>query len=138
MPRGILLLTIIFFVLLVVFVVRSSLPLLKSRNSGVVLAVCSLHYYCGTNSNSTGTALGKALVRILRNAREIQYVVLQAIATMATERPQLFIPFLADFYIKATDPQFARSLKLQVLTALTVDDNVDMNSVVIIEDEEDD
>jgi AP-3 complex subunit beta len=26
---------------------RSSLPLLKSRNSGVVLGVCALHYYCG-------------------------------------------------------------------------------------------
>ena len=28
----------------------SSLPLLKSRNSAVVLAVCSLHYYCGIAS----------------------------------------------------------------------------------------
>ena len=27
---------------------KSSLPLLKSRNSGVVLAVVSLHFYCGT------------------------------------------------------------------------------------------
>ncbi len=29
---------------------RSSIPLLKSRNSAVVLAVCSLHYYCGVSS----------------------------------------------------------------------------------------
>ena len=29
---------------------QSSLPLLKSRNSAVVLAVCSLHYYCGIAS----------------------------------------------------------------------------------------
>lgn len=29
---------------------QSSLPLLKSRNSAVVLAVCSLHYYCGVAS----------------------------------------------------------------------------------------
>ena len=32
---------------------RSSLPLLKSRNSGVVLAVCSLHHNCGTQSDTT-------------------------------------------------------------------------------------
>ena len=29
---------------------QSSLPLLRSRNSAVVLAVCSLHYYCGVAS----------------------------------------------------------------------------------------
>jgi len=29
---------------------RSSIPLLKSRNAAVVLAVCSLHYYCGVSS----------------------------------------------------------------------------------------
>ena len=29
---------------------QSSMPLLRSRNSAVVLAVCSLHYYCGVAS----------------------------------------------------------------------------------------
>ena len=62
---------------------RSTLPLLKSRNSGVVLGVCSLHYYCGSRSSSTATQMGKALVRILKNSREIQYVVLTSIITMA-------------------------------------------------------
>jgi AP-3 complex subunit beta len=33
-------------------VLRSSLPLLKSRNAGVVLGVCSLHYYCGSHNAS--------------------------------------------------------------------------------------
>lgn len=103
---------------------RSSLPLLKSRNSGVVLAVCSLHHYCGSQASSTAAAMGKALVRILRNAREIQYVVLKAIATMARERPQMFAPFLHDFFVKATDPSFSRALKLQVLTCLTSAANV--------------
>uniref|UniRef100_A0A7S2SUN3 AP-3 complex subunit beta n=1 Tax=Rhizochromulina marina TaxID=1034831 RepID=A0A7S2SUN3_9STRA len=103
---------------------RSSLPLLKSRNSGVVLAVCTLHYYCGSQSSSTAASVGKALVRILRNAREIQFVVLKAIATMARERPQIFVPFLADFFVKATDPLFCAVLKLQVLTCLTVSSNV--------------
>jgi AP-3 complex subunit beta len=51
---------------------RSSLPLLKSRNSGVVLAVCSLHYYCGVSSIDARQKIGKALVRIHRDRREIQ------------------------------------------------------------------
>ncbi|KAM3576770.1 hypothetical protein VYU27_001364 [Nannochloropsis oceanica] len=99
---------------------RSSLPLLKSRNCGVVLAVATLHYYCGTQSDFTAAQLGKSLVRILRNRREIAFVVLKAIASMAQERPAMFRPFLQDFFVKpATDPSFCRTLKLDILTALT-------------------
>jgi len=52
-------------------VLKSSLPLLKSRNSGVVLAVCTLHYYCGAYNNTTLVLVAKALVRVLRNRREV-------------------------------------------------------------------
>ena len=78
---------------------RSSLPLLKSRNSGVVLAVCSLHYYCGVASVKVRSALGKALVRIHRDRREIQYVVLTSIRTLVSECPSAFTPFLNDFFV---------------------------------------
>ena len=78
---------------------RSSLPLLKSRNSGVVLAVCSLHYYCGVASVKVRSALGKALVRIHRDRREIQYVVLNSIRTLVSECPSAFTPFLNDFFV---------------------------------------
>lgn len=61
---------------------RCSLPLLKSRNSGVVLAVCTTHYYCGSRSGSTMNQIAKAMVRILRNRREIQFVVLDAIRSV--------------------------------------------------------
>jgi AP-3 complex subunit beta len=37
---------------------KSSLPLLKSRNAAVVLAVCSLHFYCGTQSVATAQQIG--------------------------------------------------------------------------------
>jgi AP-3 complex subunit beta len=40
-------------------VLKSSLPLLKSRNSGVVLAVCALHHYCGTHSTVIEGQLAK-------------------------------------------------------------------------------
>ena len=87
---------------------RSSLPLLKSRNSGVVLSVCSLHYYCGSQSMATTQQVAKALVRILRNRREIQYVVLTSISAMAQQRPTMFRPFMSDFLINSTDPVFNR------------------------------
>ena len=106
-------------------ILRSSLPLLKSRNSGVVLAVCALHYYCGPQSDGTTQQIGKALVRILRNRREIQYVVLKCINTMAQERPAFFRPFLSDFFIKATDPVFNKLLKLEILTSICTKENID-------------
>jgi AP-3 complex subunit beta len=43
-------------------VLKSSLPLLKSRNSGVVLAVCALHHYCGTHSAVIEGQLAKVSV----------------------------------------------------------------------------
>ncbi|KAH9118372.1 hypothetical protein LEN26_012131 [Aphanomyces euteiches] len=103
---------------------RSSIPLLKSRNSAVVLAVSTLHYYCGTQSMATCTLLGKSLVRIMRNQREIQFVVLSVIASMATARPDMFLPFLQDFFVRASDPSYSRQLKLNILTALVTEDTV--------------
>lgn len=101
----------------------SSLPLLKSRNSGVVLAVCSLHYHCGAPSIEEREILGRALVRILRNRPEIQYAVLKSIAVMARERPQMFAPFLRDFFVKGTDARFNRDIKLEILVGLATPDS---------------
>lgn len=79
---------------------QSSMPLLKSRNAGVVLGVCSLLYYCGVSSIKTRSSIGKALVRIHRSRREIQYVVLTSIRTLVSECPSAFAPFLHDFFVK--------------------------------------
>jgi len=79
---------------------RCSLPLLKSRNAGVVLAVCSLQYYCGVASIRIRSAMGKALVRIYHDRREIQYVVLRAIKALVWECPSAFTPYLNDFFVK--------------------------------------
>jgi len=100
---------------------QSSLPLLRSRNSAVVLAVCSLHYYCGVASIKTRAALGKALVRIHRDRREIQYIVLVSIRTLVQECPSAFTPFLNDFFVKGMDPSFTRMIKLDILVSLCID-----------------
>lgn len=100
---------------------RSSLPLLKSRNAGVVLGVCSLHYYCGVASIQIRSALGKALVRIYHDRREIQFVVLNSIRSLVWECPSAFTPFLRDFFVKAMDPSFTRLVKLDILSALCLE-----------------
>eukprot|EP00577_Skeletonema_sp_RCC1716_P004670 CAMPEP_0113410610 /NCGR_PEP_ID=MMETSP0013_2-20120614/21790_1 /TAXON_ID=2843 ORGANISM="Skeletonema costatum, Strain 1716" /NCGR_SAMPLE_ID=MMETSP0013_2 /ASSEMBLY_ACC=CAM_ASM_000158 /LENGTH=1161 /DNA_ID=CAMNT_0000296841 /DNA_START=434 /DNA_END=3917 /DNA_ORIENTATION=- /assembly_acc=CAM_ASM_000158 len=100
---------------------QSSLPLLRSRNSAVVLTVCSLHYYCGVASIKTRAALGKALVRIHRDRREIQYIVLVSIRTLVQECPSAFTPFLNDFFVKGMDPSFTRMIKLDILVSLCID-----------------
>lgn len=100
---------------------QSSLPLLKSRNSAVVLAACSLHYHCGIASVKIRSALGKALVRIHRDRREIQYIVLVAIRTLVQECPSAFSPFLDEFFVKGMDPPFTRMIKLDILVSLSTD-----------------
>lgn len=64
---------------------KSCIPLLQSRNSGVVLAVTKLYYYLAPVSEAEKIA--KPLVRLLRTHREQCYVVLSNIATMALKRP---------------------------------------------------
>ena len=87
-------------------ILKSSLPLLKSRNSGVVLGVCALHYYCGTRALSVFQQIGKALVRILRGHREVQFVVLKTIKLIAADHADIFVPYFSDFFVKPTDPLF--------------------------------
>lgn len=99
----------------------SALPLLKSRNAGVVLGVSALAYYCGVASIPTRVAVGKALVRISRDKREIQFVVLTSIRTLAAECPSAFTPYLSDFFISAMDPGFTKLIKLDILTLLALE-----------------
>lgn len=78
---------------------RASLVLLRSRNSGVVLAVAALHQYVGDGDKATQAKVGKALVRIMRTHREVQFVVLTNIVEFAKQSPDLFRKYLKDFFI---------------------------------------
>ena len=73
-------------------------PLLKSRNSGVVLAVASLFHYIGTGSSLEQEAVGRALVRVMRNHRGIQFIILSNISVFAATAPNMFRKYLKDFY----------------------------------------
>ena len=104
---------------------KASLPLLKSRNAAVVVSVCTLHFYCGSRSGQTTIQMGKALIRILKNHREIQYVVLTTMLTMAQEQPSMFLPYLPELFVKASDPIFNRLLKLDIVASLATTDNAE-------------
>jgi AP-3 complex subunit beta len=69
----------------------------------------------------TRSSIGKALVRIQRDKREIQYVILTCIKSLTLQCPSAFAPFLSDFFVKAMDPSFTRQIKLDILTMLALE-----------------
>ena len=98
----------------------AAMPLLKSRNAGVVLAVCALQFYCGVSSVRIRKSMGKALVRIHRDP-ETQYVVYTSIRRLVRQCPSAFSPFLHDFFVLQMDPPQTRAAKLDILTSLALD-----------------
>ncbi|KAK2538844.1 Ap3b1 [Columba guinea] len=63
---------------------RNTKPLLQSRNAAVVMAVAQLYWHSAPKSEAG--LVSKSLVRLLRSNREVQYIVLQNIATMSIQR----------------------------------------------------
>ncbi|KFO35424.1 AP-3 complex subunit beta-1 isoform X1 [Fukomys damarensis] len=102
--------------------IRNTKPLLQSRNAAVVMAVAQLYWHISPKSE-TGI-ISKSLVRLLRSNREVQYIVLQNIATMSIQRKGMFEPYLKSFYVRSTDPTMIKTLKLEVLTNLANEANI--------------
>uniref|UniRef100_A0A803VRB5 AP-3 complex subunit beta n=1 Tax=Ficedula albicollis TaxID=59894 RepID=A0A803VRB5_FICAL len=63
---------------------RNTKPLLQSRNAAVVMAVAQLYFHLAPKAEVG--VIAKALVRLLRSHSEVQYVVLQNVATMSIKR----------------------------------------------------
>ncbi|KAM3940045.1 AP-3 complex subunit beta-1 isoform 2-T2 [Leptodactylus fuscus] len=101
---------------------RNTKPLLQSRNAAVVMAVAQLYWHLAPRSETI--TIAKSLVRLLRSYREVQYIVLQNIATMSIQRKGLFEPFLKSFYVRSTDPTTIKTLKLEIMTNLANEANV--------------
>ncbi|XP_019337721.1 AP-3 complex subunit beta-1 isoform X2 [Alligator mississippiensis] len=95
---------------------RNTKPLLQSRNAAVVMAVAQLYWHLAPKSEAG--IVSKSLVRLLRSNREVQYIVLQNIATMSIQRKGMFEPYLKSFYVRSTDPTMIKTLKLEILTNL--------------------
>ncbi|XP_043933750.1 AP-3 complex subunit beta-2 isoform X2 [Protopterus annectens] len=101
---------------------RNTKPLLQSRNAAVVMAVAQLYFHLAPKAEVG--VIAKALVRLLRSHSEVQYVVLQNVATMTIKRRGMFEPHLKSFYIRSTDPTQIKVLKLEVLTNLANETNI--------------
>ncbi|XP_037308225.2 AP-3 complex subunit beta-2 isoform X4 [Pungitius pungitius] len=101
---------------------RNTKPLLQSRNAAVVMAVAQLYFHLAPKVEVG--VIAKALVRLLRSHSEVQYVVLQNVATMSIKRRGMFEPYLKSFYIRSTDPTQIKVLKLEVLTNLANETNI--------------
>ncbi|XP_042527693.1 AP-3 complex subunit beta-2 isoform X2 [Dipodomys spectabilis] len=101
---------------------RNTKPLLQSRSAAVVMAVAQLYFHLAPKAEVG--VIAKALVRLLRSHSEVQYVVLQNVATMSIKRRGMFEPYLKSFYIRSTDPTQIKILKLEVLTNLANETNI--------------
>ncbi|NWR22083.1 AP3B1 protein, partial [Emberiza fucata] len=78
----------------------------------VVMAVAQLYWHLAPKSEAG--IVSKSLVRLLRSNREVQYIVLQNIATMSIQRKGVFEPYLKSFYVRSTDPTMIKTLKTYV------------------------
>ncbi|KAG9266009.1 AP-3 complex subunit beta-1 isoform X2 [Astyanax mexicanus] len=101
---------------------RSTKPLLQSRNTAVVMCVAQLYWHLAPRHEVS--VVTKSLVRLLRSHREVQFVVLQNIATMSIQRKGMFEPFMKSFYVRSTDATHIKTLKLEILTNLANEANI--------------
>ncbi|XP_069020977.1 AP-3 complex subunit beta-1 isoform X1 [Embiotoca jacksoni] len=101
---------------------RNTKPLLQSRNTAVVMCVAQLYWHLAP-THEVGIVT-KSLVRLLRSHREVQYIVLQNIATMSIQRKGMFEPFMKSFYVRSTDATHIKTLKLEILTNLANEANI--------------
>uniref|UniRef100_A0A8C1RFD9 AP-3 complex subunit beta n=1 Tax=Cyprinus carpio TaxID=7962 RepID=A0A8C1RFD9_CYPCA len=76
----------------------------------VVMAVSQLYWHLAPKHELS--IITKSLVRLLRSHREVQYIVLQNIATMSIQRKGMFEPFMKSFYVRSTDATHIKTLKL--------------------------
>uniref|UniRef100_A0A3Q4GDH0 Adaptor related protein complex 3 subunit beta 1 n=1 Tax=Neolamprologus brichardi TaxID=32507 RepID=A0A3Q4GDH0_NEOBR len=86
------------------------------------MAVAQLYWHLAPKHEVS--IVTKSLVRLLRSHREVQYIVLQNIATMSIQRKGMFEPFIKSFYVRSTDATHIKTLKLEILTNLANEANI--------------
>ena len=91
-------------------------PLLKSRNSAVVVAVTRCYINLGT-SEYVKLAIGP-LIALLRGPQDIQHIALYNIVAVCLEQPASFVKYASHFLIHTVDPPHVWELKLELLTLI--------------------
>ena len=90
---------------------RSTKPLLQSRNASVVMATAHLYWHLAPKPEVQMVA--KSLVRLLRGHNEVQAIVLNSIASMTIKSQggaKMFQPYLRQFFVRGTDPSHIKIL----------------------------
>ena len=73
-----------------------------------------MHWYLGSRKTATLSKIVKALCRHALGPKEVQIIVLEHIVAFAKDRPELFKPYLNDFFVQcSSDPIPARTCKLK-------------------------
>eukprot|EP00092_Neocalanus_flemingeri_P004082 GFUD01004394.1.p1 GENE.GFUD01004394.1~~GFUD01004394.1.p1 ORF type:complete len:1115 (+),score=399.94 GFUD01004394.1:146-3346(+) len=104
---------------------RSTKPLLQSRNTSVVMATAQLYWHLAPRPEVQLVA--KSLVRLLRSHNEVQAIVLNSIASMTIKSQggaKMFQPYLRQFFVRGSDPSHIKILKLEILTNLANGSNI--------------
>ena len=104
---------------------RSTKPLLQSRNASVVMATAQLYWHLAPKPEVQLVA--KSLVRLLRSHNEVQAIVLNSIASMTIKSQggaKMFQPYLRQFFVRGSDPSHIKILKLEILTNLANGSNI--------------
>ena len=102
--------------------IDSAKNLMVSMSTAVILELSKLLYYIAPIDDARETI--KVLISHMHDRREMSYVVLANIATMANKRPDLFVTFYKDFYVRATEPVFIKELKLDILSKIATEANI--------------
>ena len=95
---------------------KSTQPLLQSRNSAVIMSVTRVYLYLSPTTYLPQT-IGP-LIALLRSPQDIQQVALYNIVQVCLQQPPLFVPYLRHFLLKATESPPIWRLKLELLTIL--------------------
>ena len=101
---------------------RQSQSLLHSPNAAVILSIATLHWFLAPSQLCV--TVMPALIRLCRNKRSVQYVLLTNALTMCKARPGLFTPHVKDFYVNASDAAYVKQLKLEILSYIVNESSV--------------
>ena len=107
-----------------VLLLRSSWPLLRSRNTGVIVAVVGLNLDMG--NPSVRAHMAEALVFALRSSRQAcHYLLLDSISYLIGLDKALFEQYLSAFFVNVNDSLHVRAQKLHALSSIVTPDTVD-------------
>jgi len=101
------------------FLLKAAIPLLRSRNSGVIIAVSRCYLALSPTDNPTyiDTTIGP-LISLFRSAQDIQQIALYNVVQVALVRPAQFVRHVQHFLVRTTDSPEVWRHKLELLTII--------------------